>query len=116
MGIATNDQPCWHLIDKDGSVYEGGDGQSHYESEQDAAEVADCLDGDDVPEYAPKQLDRPCVTVDCDVCGEGIDTDDGSIPHFDSEVFARSNVADYDWVISEGGRVLCEQCRPRETS
>jgi hypothetical protein len=111
--VSTTTRQCWHLIDQHGRIYEGGDYEPHYDSEQEATEAAEEAETDDT-RYTAVLLDKSCVTVVCNGCDEEFEDDDHT-PHFPSAALALSYADDCEWQTSPDGYALCDGCKTSTT-
>lgn len=62
------------------------------------------------PGAAVLKRDADCLYADCDGCYLPLEGDDG-IVHAPTREFLDQSIAALEWIVTDDGRVLCEECR-----
>ncbi|MEU4558558.1 hypothetical protein AB0F72_09210 [Actinoplanes sp. NPDC023936] len=113
-GIVQSPQPCWHLVDAADAPYVPGDTMPHYDTQVDAASVAEGLTEHDDAPFVPAAFPHGCWTAVA-ACGLVLDSEEGGSAHFDGPDLALSEAAEAAWTVV-GGVLRCEDgedCKPK---
>lgn len=101
---------CWVLTHDDGEDLDN-DGVMHFATEETAAKFA----ADYSLPHKPRQLDGPCITVECACCAYVYDQDEDGDVHFASleeaeRLLLAEPSSEWDWTKDADG-LKCPTCR-----
>lgn len=110
MPITQLANRCWVI---DPAPHPHDEGVAHYDTEQAAKDAGKYDEPEDGP-FTVRQLPDPCWTVRCDgVCDQALDEEgEGTLYHGETRAEVEGWLPGYDWVILDGGLVLCFDDQP----